>query len=188
VVLGIPRGGLIVALELSRILKCRLDIALSRKLGAPHNPELAIGAINESGKVFIDEDIAAHLGVDAAYIKEQAMTQSAEIARRSGVFRSILPKAGLKDMTVIVADDGLATGATMQASLFTARSERPARLIAAVPVASEEAINRIAGYCDEILCLRVPEFFAAVGQFYKNFEQTTDEEVIAILKEEAKHN
>jgi len=185
VVLGIPRGGVVVAREVASLLGSRLDIVLSRKLGAPHNPELAIGAISETGKVFLDDSIVSHTGAGRDYIKEEAGHQASEIRRRAQVFRKVLPKVSLEGKTVIIVDDGLATGATMQASLWAARQERPKRLIAAVPVASAEAVMRISGYCDEIIILRLPDFFGAVGQFYLDFNQTTDEEVIDILKEEA---
>ena len=184
VVLGIPRGGVVVAREVSGLLKAGLDIVLSRKLGAPHNPELAIGAISETGKMFLDDSIAWHAGADKEYIDKEAKHQFSEIKRRAEIFRKALPKASLEWKTVIIVDDGLATGATMQASLWAARQEKPSKLIVAIPVASGEAIDRIADYCDEVICLRLPEFFGAVGQFYSSFDQTTDEEVISILKEE----
>ena len=182
VVLGIPRGGVIVAREAALFLKADLDIVLSRKLGAPHNPELAIGAITENGKIFLDDSIVSHTGADETYIKKETKHQSDEMVRREKIFRKILPKTSLERKTVIIVDDGLATGATMQASLWAARQEKPSKLIAALPVASREAIDRIADYCDEVICLRCPDFFEAVGQFYINFDQTTDEEVAAILQ------
>lgn len=184
VVLGIPRGGVVVAKEAADILKASLDIVLSRKLGAPRNPELAIGAISEAGEVFLDQWIVSSTGADKKYIAEEAKHQSAEIVRRSKIFRKILPKTPLEQKTVIIVDDGLATGATMQASLWAARQEKPERLICACPVASREAVERIADYCDEAVCLRLPDFFGAVGQFYSSFGQTTDAEVAGILKEE----
>ena len=184
VVLGIPRGGVVVAREVSDLLDASLDIFLSRKLGAPNNPELAIGAISENGKIFLDDSIVLCAGADKEYIDTEAKHQSAEIKRRSEIFRKILPKAILKSKTVIIVDDGLATGATMQVSLWAACREKPKRLIAAVPVASSEAIDRITGYCDEVICLRLPDIFGAVGQFYSQFDQITDEEVMNILKEE----
>ena len=184
VVLGIPRGGVVIAREVAHLLKADLDIVLSRKLGAPYNPELAVGAINENGKIFLDDSIVSNTRADEAYIEKEAKHQSEEINRRAKIFRKILAKTSLEGKTVIIVDDGLATGATMQASLWAARQEKPSRLVAAVPVASREAIDRIADYCDEAICLRQPDFFGAVGQFYINFDQTTDEEVMKMLKEE----
>ena len=185
VVLGIPRGGLVVAKETAIILGADLDIVLSRKLGAPNNPELAIGAISETGKIFLDDAIAAQVGADEAYVKKEAERQSVEIERRSKIFRKILPKVPIKDRTVIIVDDGLATGATMQAALWAVRQEKPSELIAGIPVASGEAVDKIADYCDEVICLRLPSVFGAVGAFYSNFGQTTDDEVIVILEEES---
>ena len=186
VILGILRGGVVVAREAANILGADLDIVLSRKLRAPHNPELAIGAIAEDGRIFLDSAIASGSGASEDYISKEAAHQKAEIERRAGIFRKILPKHRLKDKTVIMVDDGLATGATMLASLQAARSERPSKLVAALPVGSREAVDRIEGACDEVICLRMPDSFGAVGQFYDNFDQTDDPEVIAILKEEAK--
>ena len=184
VVLGIPRGGVIVAREVALSLKAALDIVLSRKLGAPHNPELAIGAISEDGRTFLDDSIISHTGANKTYIDKESGRQLNEIRRREKIFRRILPKTSLEGKTVIIVDDGLATGATMQASLWAARQEKLSRLIAAVPVASGEAIDRIAVHCDEVVCLRCPDLFEAVGQFYTNFDQTSDEEVMHVLKEE----
>jgi len=181
IVLGIPRGGVVVAKEIAAALNAGLDIVLSRKLGAPRNPELAIGAISEDGKVFLDGGIASHTGAGEEYIEEETKRQALEIERRAAAFRKVLPKAVLKGKTVIISDDGLATGATMQASCWAARREKPAKLIVAVPVASGEAVERIAGSCDEIIVCRLPYLFGAVGQFYSDFGQVSDEEVVGIL-------
>jgi len=182
--LGIPRGGAVVAKEVSNILNVPLDIVLSRKLAAPNNPELAVGAISETGKIFLDAVMASSHGADKEYIKKESERQKSEMERRAAIFRKMLPKLELQAKTVIVTDDGLATGATMQASLWAVRQEGARRLIAAVPVASAEAVERISGYCDEVVVLKLPDFFGAVGQFYVKFDQTADAEVIDILKEE----
>lgn len=182
VILGIPRGGVVVAEEASELLNTEFDIIFSRKISAPDNPELAIGAINEGGKVFLDAYFVSRIAVSEDYIKAEAKRQAEEIARRAILFRRIIPKVPLEAKTVIIVDDGLATGSTMQASLYAVRQEKPARLIAACPVASNDAVEKVRNYCDEVVCLKVPEFFSAVGQFYKNFDQTTDEDVVAILK------
>jgi putative phosphoribosyl transferase len=181
VVLGIPRGGVIIAWELASALDAELDIVLSRKLGAPGNPELAIGAIAEDGKVFLDDRVVALLRVPATYIERERERQVAEITRRSVRFRAARPQVALTGRTVIVTDDGLATGATMQAALWAARQERPERLICAVPVGPGDTIARLAPHADELICLRVPPVFIAVGQFYARFDQTDDEEVLEIL-------
>jgi putative phosphoribosyl transferase len=184
VVLGIPRGGLVTAREIARFFDADLDIVLSRKLGAPGNPELAIGAVSEDGKLFLHESLIGHLGVNREYIQEEKERQLAEIGRRTRLIREILPRVPLNGRTVIVTDDGVATGATMQAALWTLRQEHPQELIAALPVGPEETIGELARDCDEMVCLRAPYDFAAVGQFYVLFPQTTDDEVISILEEE----
>lgn len=182
VVLGIPRGGIIVAQELACFLSAELDIVLSRKLGAPLNSELAIGAVAEDGQALINKALAFETGADSAYIQEESSRQLEEISRRRKLYRDVRPKADLKGKWVVVTDDGLATGATMQSALWAARKDGPAGLIAALPVAAQESLEKISDYADEIICLRLPSFFAAVGQFYLEFGQTSDEEAIKILQ------
>ncbi len=185
VVLGIPRGGIIVAKGLASRLNADLDIVLSRKLGAPGQSELAVGALAEDGAVFLNEDVVLLLGVTKQYIAQEKTRQMAELQRRNQLIRSVLPKTLLKDRLVIVTDDGVATGATMQAALWSVKHENPQKLIAAIPVASEEALMRLSKDADEIVCLRQPPDFAAVGQFYTSFYQVQDEDVLQILGEEA---
>lgn len=186
VVLGIPRGGVLVAKEIADMLEADLDIVLSRKIGAPGNPELAIGAVTEDGSLFIDKAIAGHVGAESSYIQEEKARQMSEIKRRVALYRGALPKVSLKGKIVIITDDGIATGATMQAALLAGRHEEPKKLIVAVPVAAQENLMRVAHYADWTLCLRIPSFFAAVGQFYLNFAQTEDEDVLGILRREYK--
>ncbi len=183
VVLGILRGGVIVAAELSRALSAGLDIVLTRKLGAPGNPELAIGAVSEDGTVIVEQSTAAYVGATPAYIEQVRQQELAEIHRRAVVFRQVKPRLPLRGKIVIVADDGIATGATMQASLMSARHEQPEKLVAAVPVGPEDSLQRLAQYCDEFICYRCPPYFDAVGRFYRQFNQTTDEEVRDILQQ-----
>ncbi|HAJ57458.1 MAG TPA: phosphoribosyltransferase [Candidatus Omnitrophica bacterium] len=185
VVLGIPRGGIIVALEVARALEADMDIVLSRKLGAPFNPELAIGSIGEDGHVFLNEDICASLDVDEGYIQEEKTRQAAEINRRAAAYRAILPRVPLEGRTVIVTDDGIATGATMQAALWAVGAQKPLRLIAALPVGPPDTLKGLASSADEIICLRAPAFFSAVGQFYARFSQVEDAELLEILKKES---
>lgn len=182
VVLGIPRGGVVVAAEVARHLDAELDIVLSRKIGAPGNPELALGAIAEDGRLFLDEHLAARLGASRAFIAREQDRQLAEIARRVALFRAVRPKVPLRDRPAIVVDDGLATGATMQAALWAVRRERPGKTVAAVPVGAPDTIERLSGSADELVCLRAPESFGAVGRFYQRFDQVEDEEVLAILE------
>ena len=183
VVLGIPRGGVIVAGEVARILNAKLDIVLSRKLGAPDNPELAIGAIAEDGKLFLNEELALRVGADKEYIEAEKARQLLEIENRVKRFRTVKPKIPLKGKTVIVTDDGAATGLTMQAALMILRQEKPANLIAALPVGAADAVESLADYADEVVVLRVPDYLGAIGQFYLDFSQTSDEEVLGILRD-----
>ena len=184
VVLGIPRGGIVVARALAEGLGGNLDVVLSRKLGAPGHSELALGALAEDGQVFLNEYVQQELAVPEAYIAQEKERQMEEIKRRSLLIRTVLPKIPLKGRAVIVTDDGVATGATMQVALWAIRREDPRKLVAAIPVASEEAVARLSAEVDELVCLRMPPLFMAVGQFYYQFDQVTDEEVLEILKRE----
>jgi putative phosphoribosyl transferase len=185
IVLGIPRGGIIVARALASGIGADLDIVLSRKLGTPGQPELAMGALTEDGRVFINESVVRALAITEDEIEQEKSFQLAEIQRRKNLIRSILPKTSLDGRIVIVTDDGVATGATMQAALWAVQREKPERLVAAIPVASDTAIDRLTDDADDILCLRAPPSFYAVGQFYAGFSQVEDSEVIRILEEEA---
>ncbi|MHB9156075.1 MAG: phosphoribosyltransferase [Endomicrobiales bacterium] len=182
VVLGIPRGGVIVAVEAARVLDVPFDIVLSRKIGAPFNPEYALGAVSEDGDVFVDEAAQGESGASGGYVEKEKERQLAEIRRRSALYRTVLPKRSLKGRTALVTDDGLATGHTMQAALLAIRHERPGKLVAAVPVASEEALSLIARLADEAVCLRVPDYFMALGQFYERFEQLDDSDLLGVIK------
>lgn len=181
IVLGIPRGGIIIAREIAHRLNFELDIILSHKLSAPGNPELAIGAITEDSTVFVDKTLAAYTGANGTYLMSEQKRRLEEIKKRVAQFRVLRPKALLKGRCVIVADDGIATGATMQAAVWAIKQEQPQKIIIAVPVSSTEAIEKLKNSADDILCLRLPAFFAAVGQFYTHFEQTEDKEVEEIL-------
>lgn len=182
VVLGIPRGGVVVAREIAQALDAEVDIVLARKLGAPGHQELALGAVSEDGTLFLNQDVVRELEVGEGYIQQEKARQLAEIKRRSELIREVRPKIPLRGRIVIVADDGVATGATTQAALWSVRSEQPERLIAAIPVGPEDTIRRLAKDVDEMLCLRVPPLFAAVGQFYEQFYPVEDEDVLRILR------
>ncbi len=184
VVLGIPRGGIIVAQELARALEAETDIVLAHKLRTPGHAELAMGSVAEDGKLFLNEEVTRGLGVSEAYIQQEKARQVAEIRRRTKLFRHVRPKVPLAGRTVIVTDDGVATGATTEAALWAVRLEKPEKLIAALPVGPEDTVKRLAQDVDEMLCLRTPPLFAAVGQFYMRFEPVEDEEVLEILEEE----
>lgn len=180
-VLAIPRGGVAVGATLAQELDAELDIVLSRKLPAPGQPELAIGAISEDGQVHLN-DFAKDL-VDKLddYLVSECQHQMAEIARRRKLFRQVRPQATIAGRTVIVTDDGIATGSTMIAALQTVRSQKPAELIVAVPVASRDRLLQVSKLCDEVICPLIPDDFQAVGQFYDDFTQVEDQEAVRLL-------
>ena len=185
VVLGIPRGGVIVARDLAAALDADLDIVLSRKLRTPGHLELAMGSVAEDGNVFLNNDVVQQLSISDAQIQQERAIQMHEIARRVEMFRSVLPRTSLRDRLVIVTDDGVATGATTQAALWSVRLEKPRKLIAAIPVGAQESLERLSRDVDEEICLRAPPYFAAVGQFYVNFDQVDDEDVLKVIQAEA---
>lgn len=180
-VLAIPRGGVIVGSEIAEELGGDLDIILTRKLGAPGNEELAIGAVAESGDVFLNSELARSVNATESYIEQERVLALAEIARRVQAYRSSRPRTSAQGRIVIVTDDGVATGATMQAAIWALRQEQPKRLIIALPVGPEDTLNSLRGDADEIICLQSPHYFQAVGQFYREFAQTTDEQVLQAL-------
>ncbi|HXY73928.1 MAG TPA: phosphoribosyltransferase family protein [Dehalococcoidales bacterium] len=182
VVLGIPRGGVVVAEKIATLLNADLDIVLSRKLRTPGFGELAMGAVSEDGRVFLNNDVLLSMNITNAEVENEKQRQLGEIRRRSNLFRSAKAKVPLANRTVIIVDDGVATGATMQASIWAVSLEKPTRIICALPVGPEETIHELASSVDEIICLRVPPGFEAVGQYYYRFEEITDEDVIGILK------
>ncbi len=179
VVLAVPRGGVVVGREVADALRAPLDVIIPRKLRAPFNPELAIGAVAEDGAVFLDEDTGR--GIGSVYLEQEIAAQRSEIKRRVQAYRGGRPLPDLEGDTAIVVDDGIATGATMVAALRAARALAPAHLVAAVPVAPPEGIARLAKEADEVVCLVVPELFHAVGQFYVDFMQVEDDEVASLL-------
>jgi putative phosphoribosyl transferase len=186
VVLGIPRGGIVVARSIAHSLKADMDIILAHKLRAPDNPELAIGSVSENGKLFLNELLVSATSTYDDYIQHEKSVQMAEIRRRINLFRHVRTKIPLVGRTVILTDDGVATGSTFQAALWGIRAEKPEKLIAALPVGPEDTMYRLAKDCDETICLSTPPFFTAVSQFYVQFEPVEDEEVLQILKEAQK--
>ena len=186
IVLGIPRGGVIIANQIAKSLGVDLDVVLSHKLGAPANPELAIGAVCEDGTVFVDERLAQYVDADADYIEHEKERQLNEIARRVELYRQILGKIDLDGRVVIITDDGVATGATMQAALWAVRQEKPETIILALPVGSEDTVRRLSQAADETVCLKTPSSFDALRRFYMNFSQVEDTQLLEILKEQHK--
>jgi putative phosphoribosyl transferase len=183
VALGIPRGGMVVAREVAKALDAELDVVLAHKLRTPGHEELAMGSVAEDGKLYLNREVVEALGVGEGYIQQEKARQLAEIRRRIELFRRVRPRVALKGRIVIVSDDGVATGATTQAALRAVRLEQPKKLIAAIPVGPEDTIRRLAKDVDEMLCLRTPLFFTAVGQFYRQFYAVEDEDVLRILRE-----
>lgn len=182
VVLAIPRGGVVIGSQLASILKCPLGVIVTKKIGAPGNPELAIGAVGLVGEPVIDENLAARVGVDEAYLQSKIANLKSEIARRVKEYQGEKPAINLKDKLVIITDDGVATGATMKAAIEIARQENPQKIMVAVPVIAKDALKEIEGLADEVIYLEAPDLFFAVGQFYQEFDQVSDEEVKKLLK------
>lgn len=183
-VLALPRGGVEVAWEIARELKLPLDVWVTRKIGAPFNPELAIGSVDGDGEVYVDENALILYEISDRYIREETEAQTAEIRRRYQQYRQSEEPPDLKGKTVLVVDDGVATGFTMIAALNSARRAGAGRLVCVIPVASPGVLRKLEELADEVLCLSVPSYFGAVGEFYRNFGQVSDEEVVALLKEE----
>jgi predicted phosphoribosyltransferase len=182
-VVGIPRGGVVVAAEVARVLEAELDVVVARKLGAPGQQELAIGAVTADGGRFLNTDVIAHLRVSEPYIEAVTQVQMREARAREEWLRSLQPAAPVEARTVILVDDGLATGATMRASARSLRQRRPARLVAAVPVGSRPACAALRPDVDEVVCLHEPEPFVAIGIYYRHFEPVEDEQVRELMEE-----
>jgi putative phosphoribosyl transferase len=182
-VLAIPRGGVVTGSVLARELGADLDVVLSRKLRAPLQPELAIGAVSEDGRVYLADHARDALELSEDYLDEERRHQLREIARRKKLFRAVRPAAPIAGRSVIVTDDGIATGSTMIAALQTVKTQDPREAIVAVPVASPDRLAQVGRWCDEVVCLLAPEDFWAIGQFYRDFTQVEDSEVVQLLRE-----
>lgn len=185
VVLALPRGGVPVALEVARALDAPLDLLLVRKIGVPWQPELAVAAVMDGAEpvVVVERHIQTETGVKQEYIEQRAKEELAEIERRRRTYladRAPVPVAG---RTAIVVDDGIATGTTMRAALKGLRRRNPARLVLAVPVAPPDTINELRQEVDDVVCLAQPSFFGAIGYFYRDFHQLSDDEVITLMRQ-----
>jgi putative phosphoribosyl transferase len=182
-VLGLPRGGVVVAFEVARGLGAPMDIFLVRKLGVPGYEELAVGAIASGGILVINQDVAQSIRISQARIKEIATKEAKELKRREQAYRGNRPPIEVEGRTIIIVDDGLATGATMRAAVDALRKQNPHKIVVAVPVASIEACEEFRTKADDIVCGITPAYFNAVGAWYDDFGQTSDEEVIHLLRE-----
>lgn len=180
-VLAIPRGAVPMGRVLADALDGELDMVLVRKLGAPFDPELALGAIDESGRAFI-ADHAAATGADARYLEDEKRRQLALLRQRRAQYSPLRAPVDARGRVAIVVDDGLATGATMIAALRSVRAQQPARLVCAVPVAAPDSLEAVSSLADETVCLQAPERLYAVGQWYRDFDQVGDDEVATCLR------
>lgn len=180
-ILAIPRGGVVVADAIATLLGCKLDIIVSRKIGAPFNPELAIGAVLHDGSYFPNSEVVKMLQVPQSYIDSKKAEQMKEIQRRLVSYRGSV-HYNLEGKTVVLVDDGIATGATMVVAALWVKKQKPKKTIVAVPVGSKETIQKLEKIVDEVVVLSVPDFFSAVGQFYENFDQVEDSKVQEIMK------
>lgn len=182
-VLGLPRGGVPVAYEVARALGAPLDVFSVRKLGVPGHEELAFGAIATGGVRLLNRDVVDALQIPAEVLEEVGAAAAAELARRERAYRDDRPAPEVGDRVVILVDDGLATGASMRAAVAALRKLGPARVVAAVPVAARQTCALLAREVDEFVCARIPEPFHAVGQWYEDFSQTSDQEVGDLLRQ-----
>jgi putative phosphoribosyl transferase len=185
IVLGLPRGGVPVAFEVARTLGAPLDVIVVRKLGIPFQPELAMGAVGEDGAGLVDADLVRRAQVSEAELAQLRGRATAEVARRARRFRADRPRIALAGRTALLVDDGIATGSTARAACQVARAQGAARVVLAAPVCAREAAIALRREVDELDCLEVPESFQAVGQFYADFAQTSDDEVVELLRRAA---
>ena len=183
IVLAIPRGGVPVAKEIALALRSKLDLVITRKIGFPGQPEFAIGAVAQDGELIVDEEVIRSYGISKEYLKEESARQRKEIEERMKKYRGNATLPDLKGQTVIIVDDGIATGNTVLAAVKSVRKQNPAGIILAVGVAPKETIARLSSSVNKIICLESPEPFYAIGQFYEEFNQVQDDEVKSILAE-----
>jgi putative phosphoribosyl transferase len=181
-VLALPRGGVPVAFEIARALKLPLDVWLVRKLGVPGQEELAMGAVSSSGTIFLNDAVLSQLNLSQADIDSVIRRERQELARRERRYREGLSPLAVENRTVILVDDGVATGASLLAARQALSAMKPARLIAALPVAPEDTRQHLKSYFDEVICLATPEPFIAVGRWYEAFPQVHDDEVCDLLE------
>ncbi|WP_437361019.1 phosphoribosyltransferase [Inquilinus limosus] len=187
IILALPRGGVPVAFEVARALAAPLDVLLVRKIGAPGYPELGIGAVidGKDPRVVLNDSVMREVAPAPGYVEAETERQLVEIERRRRLYRGGRPSPSVAGRTVILVDDGIATGGTVTAALQGLAAAQPARLVLAVPVAPPDVLQTLSQLADDVVCLSAPHFFGAVGRFYEDFSQTTDDEVIRLLAEAA---
>ena len=181
IVLAIPRGGVVVGDAVARALGAPLDVVVTKKIGAPGEPEYAIGAVTQDGEVILDDEAVRMLGADRDYVEREAGRQAEEVRDRMRRFRGDRPVPKLKGRTVVIVDDGIATGSTVLAAARFVKKQGPKSIVVAVPVGPAEAVARMSDEVDRVVCLETPEPFFAIGEFYSDFEQVGDDEVKRIL-------
>jgi putative phosphoribosyl transferase len=181
VVLGLPRGGVPVAAKIAQALGAPLDVIVVRKLGVPHRPELAMGAVGEDGTIVLNLDVVRAAHVTEAVLRGVEARERAELDKRLQRLRAVRPRESLADRTAIIVDDGIATGATVRAAIQVVRAHGARRVIVAVPIAPREAVSSLEADADRVVCLDQPDPFFAVGSWYVHFEAVSDEEVIALI-------
>jgi predicted phosphoribosyltransferase len=186
VVLGLPRGGVPVAAEVARELDVPLDVFIVRKVGVPGHEELAMGAIASGGVLVLDEELVRALGINRDLLERVIARELEELERRENAYRGSREPPDLKGKTVILVDDGLATGSSMRAAALAVRKYDPAKIVVAVPVASEQTCNEFRDVVDDVICVITPDLFRAVGMWYDDFSQTSDDEVRELLSEGVK--
>ena len=183
IVLAIPRGGIVTAYETIKKFELQWDLIIPRKIGLPHNKEIAIGAISLDGTYLFNEEYIDMLNISQEYIKKEIFEQTEEIKRRLNKYKGNENFPHVKNKTVILIDDGIATGFTIQVAIMSIKKHNAKKIILAVPVAPQDTISLLEKIVDEVICLFIPNIFYAVGSYYKSFEQTTDEEVFNIVRE-----
>lgn len=181
IVIGIPRGGVVVADQIAKELHLNLDILCPRKIGAPGNPELAIGSVTATGETFFDSHLIQRLGVSKEYIKKIVEMETKEAERRSKAYRKNRPPLDLNGKIAILVDDGLATGSSMKTAIQAAHAKKSKKIVVAVPVSPPDTLVEIREMVDEVICPLAPPFFMAVGEFYEEFYPTDDQTVIQVL-------
>ena len=185
IVLAIPRGGVPVAKEVATALGAPLDLVVTRKIGAPFEPELAVGAVTQDGELVVDGEMIKALGISTDYLKRESERQVKEIASRLEKYRGDRPYPALDGKTVVIVDDGIATGSTIRAAIQSVRGRNAAKIIVAAPVGPPERVAELSKTVDRVICLSTPGYFEAIGEFYEEFEQVDDDTVRRILGDQS---